>query len=126
MSRRARVGVVIVVPALAARQKTDEHSRNNVYIAIVSAGEGWHNNHHADPRSAKHGHRWWELDVTYLIIRFLAVVGLARNVVMPKARLTAGRARTIDDPSLRRGVRRVRDGSILRRRSSGAPHGGHR
>ena len=71
---------------------TDEHSRNNVYIAIVSAGEGWHNNHHADPRSAKHGHHWWELDVTYLIIRFLAMVGLARNVVMPKAHLSAALA----------------------------------
>ena len=43
--------------------ETDEGSRNNVLVGLVSNGEGWHNNHHADPRSARHGHRWWEFDV---------------------------------------------------------------
>ena len=51
--------------------ETDENSRNNWFVALVSNGEGWHNNHHADQRSAAHGHRWWELDVTYLTIRLL-------------------------------------------------------
>ena len=68
---------------------TDEDSRNNVLVGIVSNGEGWHNNHHADPRSAKHGHRWWELDMTYLTIRLLVMLGLARDVVMPNPRLVA-------------------------------------
>jgi sn-1 stearoyl-lipid 9-desaturase len=69
--------------------ETDEASRNNVFVGIISNGEGWHNNHHADPRSAKHGHRWWELDTTYLAIRLLALVGLARDVAMPNPRLLA-------------------------------------
>src|SRR3954452_3071378 len=60
---------------------TDENSRNNVFVGIISNGEGWHNNHHAQPRAAAHGHRWWEFDVTYLSIRALKAVGLAGNVV---------------------------------------------
>jgi len=68
---------------------TDEDSRNNFFVGIVSNGEGWHNNHHADPRSAKHGHRWWELDTTFLILRLLVLLGLAHDVVMPNPRLAA-------------------------------------
>jgi fatty-acid desaturase len=68
---------------------TDEDSRNNFLVGIISNGEGWHNNHHADPRSAKHGHRWWELDTTFLIIRLLMLLGLAHDVVMPNRRLAA-------------------------------------
>jgi stearoyl-CoA desaturase (delta-9 desaturase) len=63
--------------------ETDDSSRNNVIIGILSNGEGWHNNHHADPRSARHGHRWWEIDLTWLTIRLLAALGLAREVVTP-------------------------------------------
>jgi stearoyl-CoA desaturase (delta-9 desaturase) len=63
---------------------TDDDSRNNVFVGIVSNGEGWHNNHHADQRSARHGHHWWELDTTYLIIRLFTTVGLIRDVVTPK------------------------------------------
>jgi stearoyl-CoA desaturase (delta-9 desaturase) len=66
--------------------ETDEGSRNNILIGLISNGEGWHNNHHVAPRSAKHGHRWWELDVTYLTIRLLAFFGLARNVILPSPR----------------------------------------
>jgi stearoyl-CoA desaturase (delta-9 desaturase) len=66
---------------------TDEESRNNVFIGILSNGEGWHNNHHADSRSARHGHRWWELDVTYLTIRLLGAVGLAHDIITPNPRL---------------------------------------
>jgi len=65
---------------------TDEDSRNNVFVGLISNGEGWHNNHHADPRSARHGHRWWEVDVVYLTIRLMSLIGLARNVVLPKVR----------------------------------------
>jgi fatty-acid desaturase len=66
---------------------TDEGSRNNLFVGIISNGEGWHNNHHADPRSAKHGHRWWELDTTYLTIRLFVMLGLAHDVVMPSPTL---------------------------------------
>ena len=69
--------------------ETDERSRNNVFVGLVSNGEGWHNNHHADPRSAAHGHRWWEFDVTYLTIQFLSLLGLARDVVKPNPRIAA-------------------------------------
>jgi fatty-acid desaturase len=68
---------------------TDEESRNNVFVGILSNGEGWHNNHHADPRSARHGHRWWELDTTYLTIRLLERLGLAWDVVRPNPHLAA-------------------------------------
>ena len=77
--------------------ETDEASRNNVFIGLISSGEGWHNNHHADPRSARHGHRWWELDVTWLTIRLLMALGLAKNVATPSPHLAphaAGRLPT--------------------------------
>ena len=62
---------------------TDESSRNNLIIGFLSNGEGWHNNHHAAPRSARFGHRWWELDATWLTIRLLSALGLARKIVTP-------------------------------------------
>ena len=40
--------------------QTNDNSKNNVFIGMLAAGEGWHNNHHADPRSARHGRRWWK------------------------------------------------------------------
>ena len=79
---------------------TDEGSRNNVFIGLLSNGEGWHNNHHADPRAAKHGHRWWEIDTTYLTIRLLARLGLARDIVMPNPHLAT---RAADRPLTTRG-----------------------
>ena len=73
--------------------ETDESSRNNVLIGLISNGEGWHNNHHADQRSARHGHRWWEFDLTYLTILLLEKLGLARRVIRPSPPLAAARAR---------------------------------
>jgi stearoyl-CoA desaturase (delta-9 desaturase) len=63
---------------------TGDRSRNNWWVALLTNGEGWHNNHHAAPRAASHGHRWWEVDLTYTFIRFLEVVGLAKQVVPVK------------------------------------------
>lgn len=63
--------------------ETGENSRNNWFVALISNGEGWHNNHHADQCSAAHGQRWWELDVTYLTILLLERLGLATQVVRP-------------------------------------------
>ncbi len=59
---------------------TKENSRNNLIVGLLTHGEGWHNNHHAYPVSAAHGHRWWEFDLTYLVIRTLKVVGLVWDV----------------------------------------------
>jgi stearoyl-CoA desaturase (delta-9 desaturase) len=67
---------------------TRDDSRNNWLVGLISNGEGWHNNHHAHPRSAAHGLRWWEFDVTYLTIRLFALVGLVRDVVLPTQRQT--------------------------------------
>ncbi|MGM4930514.1 acyl-CoA desaturase [Tardiphaga sp. 619_E2_N8_5] len=63
---------------------TDEDSRNNLFIGYLAHGEGWHNNHHADQRSARHGHRWWEFDTTYLTIRLLEKLGLVSDIVEPR------------------------------------------
>jgi stearoyl-CoA desaturase (delta-9 desaturase) len=51
-------------------------------------GEGWHNNHHAFPTSARHGLRWWQVDVSYIVIRALKLLGLAWDVKL--ARVTVG------------------------------------
>src|SRR5262249_11783838 len=62
--------------------ETDENSRNNWLFALATNGDGWHNNHHADPRCANHGfHRWWELDVTFLTLLGLRSVGLVWDLV---------------------------------------------
>jgi stearoyl-CoA desaturase (delta-9 desaturase) len=73
--------------------RSHDHSRNNLFFGVFGMGEGWHNNHHAFPTSAKHGLRWWELDASYLIIRTLGLVGLAWNIKVPDAaRLASKRA----------------------------------
>lgn len=63
--------------------KSHDESRNNAICALLGFGEGWHNNHHAFPTSARHGLRWWEFDLSYLVIRMLTLIGLARNVRVP-------------------------------------------
>ena len=60
-----------------------DYSRNNLLFGVLGLGEGWHNNHHAFPSSARHGLRWWELDVSYIVIRALELIGLARRVRVP-------------------------------------------
>lgn len=62
---------------------TDDDSKNCWWVSLLSAGEGWHNNHHAHPSCAAHGREWWEIDLTYLAIRGLARVGLATQVKRP-------------------------------------------
>ena len=69
--------------------ETADRSRNNAIVALLVSGEGWHNNHHADPRSARHGHKWWEIDVVWLTIRLLMLLGLATNVAVPSPQLSA-------------------------------------
>ena len=63
------------------RFATDDFSTNVFWLALPSLGESWHHNHHAFPRSAQHGLRWWEVDPSALIISGLEKVGLASNVV---------------------------------------------
>jgi stearoyl-CoA desaturase (delta-9 desaturase) len=63
--------------------RTGDRSTNCWWVALLSFGEGWHNNHHAFPFSARHGLRWFELDMTWWTIRFLRAVRIARNVKLP-------------------------------------------
>lgn len=57
-----------------------DESRNNVVFGVLAFGEGWHNNHHAFPTSARHGLKWWQVDLSYYVIRALALVGLAWKI----------------------------------------------
>ena len=60
--------------------ETGEDSTNNWFVALLSVGEGWHNNHHEDPSAATMQHRWWELDLSYYEIKFLELLGLASDI----------------------------------------------
>lgn len=62
------------------RFETNDDSRNSWWVALLTFGEGWHNNHHAHPTSARHGLRWYELDINWLGIRVLQLLGLAHEV----------------------------------------------
>jgi stearoyl-CoA desaturase (delta-9 desaturase) len=68
-----------------------DESRNNAIFGILGFGEGWHNNHHAFPNSARHGLRWWQFDLSYLVIRGLAALGLAWHIRLPAAAAPAAR-----------------------------------
>ena len=74
--------------------ESHDESRNNAPMALLAFGEGWHNAHHAFPASARHGLRWWELDLSYLVIRTLAVLGLAKDIKLPSATQMQRRTRT--------------------------------
>lgn len=67
--------------------RTNDLSTNNWFVALLTFGEGWHNNHHAFPSSARHGLRWFEFDPTYWAIKGLALVRVARNVKLPTAEM---------------------------------------
>jgi fatty-acid desaturase len=69
------------------RFATRDDSRNNWWVALMTFGEGWHNNHHAHPTSARHGLAWYEFDSTWILISVLKKLGIARSVHV--ARLTS-------------------------------------
>lgn len=88
--------------------ETTDKSRNLWWVSILAYGEGWHNNHHAFPRLARSGFRWWEFDPTWLLIAFLRAIGQAYDVddrrpedlpvskaADPLLQLQAGKARPI-------------------------------
>jgi len=73
--------------------KTGDQSTNLWWVALLSYGEGWHNNHHAFQHSARHGLQWWEVDSTYLMIKFLERLGLAEAVKVPSPYLLETKAK---------------------------------
>jgi stearoyl-CoA desaturase (delta-9 desaturase) len=65
--------------------RSHDESRNNAIFGVLAFGEGWHNNHHAFPTSARHGLRWWQADLSYLIIWLMSKLRLAWDVRVPTA-----------------------------------------
>ena len=75
------------------RYVTGDDSRNNWLLALMTMGEGWHNNHHAWQRSVRQGFRWWEVDATYYILRGLSWIGLIWDLKLPPQTLVRGEQR---------------------------------
>lgn len=65
------------------RFDTDDRSRNNWWAALLTMGEGWHNNHHHYQSSARQGFRWWEIDISYYLIRLLGWLRIVRDIREP-------------------------------------------
>lgn len=63
--------------------ESGDRSTNCWWVALLTYGEGWHNNHHAFQYSARHGLKWWEIDLTWMTIQLLQALGLATNVKLP-------------------------------------------
>jgi stearoyl-CoA desaturase (delta-9 desaturase) len=82
------------------RYATSDDSRNNWWIALLTFGEGWHNNHHHFPGSVRQGFYWWEIDLTYYLLRAMAACGLVWDLKSVPARIRA--ARQIRAGTLRR------------------------
>jgi stearoyl-CoA desaturase (Delta-9 desaturase) len=81
---------------------TDDTSRNTLLVALATGGEGWHNNHHRYPWSARQGFRWWQIDVTYYVLRALSWLGIVHDLrpvpasVIEEARGARARRRASD------------------------------
>jgi stearoyl-CoA desaturase (delta-9 desaturase) len=71
--------------------RSGDHSANNYAVALLSLGEGWHNNHHAFPTSVRQGLQWWQVDATYLVVKTMSYVGLAKNLRQPTVEAVAAK-----------------------------------
>jgi len=71
------------------RYNTDDDSRNSLFLALLTLGEGWHNNHHFHQSCARQGFFWWEIDITYYVLRAMQSVGLIWGIKSPPARAYA-------------------------------------
>ncbi|MCO6432030.1 MAG: fatty acid desaturase [Deltaproteobacteria bacterium] len=69
------------------RFETGDESRNSLFLALITLGEGWHNNHHRYPGSERQGFYWWEIDITHYILKALAVLGIVWDLREPPARI---------------------------------------
>lgn len=77
------------------RYQTQDDSRNNWWVALLTMGEGWHNNHHHYMNSARNGFYWWEIDITWYLLRALAALGVVWNLKTPPLRIRDGGQRRI-------------------------------
>jgi stearoyl-CoA desaturase (delta-9 desaturase) len=77
------------------RFETGDDSRNNPWLALLTLGEGWHNNHHHFPGSARQGFYWWEIDISYAILRVMSWLGIVRDLrAVPEGFLERRRVRS--------------------------------
>jgi len=65
------------------RYATADHSRNNLIVSLLTFGDGWHHNHHHCPYSARHGLRWWEIDINFLVLKLLAHLDIVWDLRLP-------------------------------------------
>ncbi len=77
--------------------RSHDESRNNLVFGVIGMGEGWHNNHHAFPTSARHGLSWWQVDLSYYIIKAMSWLGLAWKVRVPTAEAMVAK-RAVEGP----------------------------
>ncbi len=75
------------------RYVTGDDSRNNWWLAIITLGEGWHNNHHHYQSSTRQGFRWWEIDVSYYVLKLMSFVRLVWDLRAPPAEVVQGEKR---------------------------------
>ncbi|MBY6205614.1 acyl-CoA desaturase [Halomonas denitrificans] len=85
VSTVALIHVTLTINSLAhrfgrRRYATRDDSRNNVWLALLTLGEGWHNNHHHFPGSARQGFYWWEVDMSYLTLKVMSWFGLVSDL----------------------------------------------
>ncbi len=80
--------------------ETEDRSMNNWIVGVLAFGEGWHNNHHAFPRSAFHGMRWWQFDISAYVIRGLERLGLVWNVYRVTPAVLAARLERVNRQSV--------------------------
>jgi stearoyl-CoA desaturase (delta-9 desaturase) len=80
------------------RYETDDDSRNHWLLALITLGEGWHNNHHHYQRSVRQGFFWWELDVAYYVLKLMAALRLVSDLHAPPARLYAAGVADVERP----------------------------
>lgn len=72
------------------RYESNDESRNSLWLALITLGEGWHNNHHYYMASVRQGFYWWEVDITYYLLKALQVVGLVHDLKEPPAHVRDG------------------------------------
>jgi stearoyl-CoA desaturase (delta-9 desaturase) len=80
------------------RFETEDTSRNSLFLALITLGEGWHNNHHHSMTSARQGFYWWEIDITYYILKMLSWLGLIWDLRPVPARAYEEAARNAPAP----------------------------
>jgi fatty-acid desaturase len=117
------VNAVCHLPSAGYRSHdTREDSRNVWWVGILALGEGWHNNHHAVPKSARHGFEWFEVDVTWYAVWLLEKIGLAKNIVRPPkfgvAKAPGGSAKMTD--ALQSSPAKIADAAIAALQNSPA------